>query len=1446
VHRSRRFRLSALLAGGAVIAASLLPALPALAEEPPTPDPVVTSEPVESPTPEATDAPAPDPTDTPAAEPTNEPTPDATPTEAPVVEAPAPATGGVEYAGEFAGLPDESGADSSSTGGLFQVPGYGFLSIDTAGLSPMATLGTKVVTFAVPDGVTLSGSAHSRFTQLATASVKNPLTVLSIRVGLSLGKQTASLVNQTPVASATHRIYAVLVSPGNRSKAANQTAAKVQTSVDHADEYWDQQSGGNVRFDLVGTTKWYKSSYSCKSNSGSESLWNQAASVAKSQLGYVAGKNNHLVLFFPSDDSDTECNGNIGLGSIGDSVNSGGVAWVVGTDADIEQASLAHELGHNLSLGHADWLDCTATNPVGGVLGFGGATSCTKHNYGDEIDVMGFGNAGRTGGALSSPQAIRSGMWGPESPTSWQTVTATGTPQSFTLQPVSGNTGRRAIVVQDDDGVNYFVEYRIFDDEDAQYATMGCTASACVEASHGVRILRLENNAYKWNPSQVPNGFLGFPGDDSLLIGHDNAGRQGNFTAGETYWTQAASSGIKIQVISVTATDATVEITKTANSATGDVGFIWPTSAHDSQMRVGDTWTMMAGSRWDAQTTTFQWYSWVPGGSSTPTGTGQNYVLRASDVDRYVWVRMTGVSSTGGPITADSGPYGPIVKGVYEVDQPGDVVVQNSDPFHAATSNWPSGTSFTYQWYRGSTAKTATTAISGATHQDYAGDPKADYYKFLRVRVTATIPGYSGTTKRYSSAYDFTVHNNVKPVLSSTREIGTELTADTSGFVYTASDGGPLVGLTPTYQWLRDGVAISGADASDDADYTLQSADYGKKISVRVTSSKPGFIANVVTSTSITPNVKGHFVSGDAPLVQILTPRVLTVQPSLTADIEPDATSFTIQWYRGTSKITGATKTSYKLTSSDFGKEVTAKVTYLKSNYTSKVVTAYAGGDGLGYDYTSNWWLRDDTGLPRITGNPAVGQVLTVPENSYTDMHQGYATCGGSCMQFTYQWLRNGTPITTADATDNDGDYQLTSADKGKAISVKVTVLPVIAIWLLPNIQTSAKTQLIGEDYFPDWTDAATATLSGQVLTAHSGVDDPLATSTYQWYRDDTAIPGETHDTHTLVDADHDPTVWVKVTTKRAGFTTAITTSTRVHYGLYGPSDAYNVRPMFGAFGDPMHVDDVLTTTRPGNASGTFFNYDHSFSPPDGGLTRTYLWYRNGTLISGLDPSNQNYQLQAADLGKTIKVVIRVHFPGLVDYVRTSTTASASQKVLPGPLDVGSYHPVVGVSSSNVAKVTMTGTPTVPLPYTLTYKWLRNGVAISGQTTSSYTLATSDSNRDITVVVKATKGAYEYTYAPVQANALTKTGTSTIQQLGGLTYGEQLQVNPATWTAGSGAVASRHYQWMREGVAITGETGSTYTIAPADENMDITVLVTATLSRYKTATETTAAVHVPS
>ncbi|WP_457974871.1 peroxidase family protein [Arthrobacter sp. D1-17] len=85
------------------------------------------------------------------------------------------------------------------------------------------------------------------------------------------------------------------------------------------------------------------------------------------------------------------------------------------------------------------------------------------------------------------------------------------------------------------------------------------------------------------------------------------------------------------------------------------------------------------------------------------------------------------------------------------------------------------------------------------------------------------------------------------PTITGTPVVGAVLQANTGIW-------GPAP-VTLTYQWLADGVAISGATASS---YTLKAGDAGKAVTVRVTGTKTGYVTASQTSAAVTPaNVVG-------------------------------------------------------------------------------------------------------------------------------------------------------------------------------------------------------------------------------------------------------------------------------------------------------------------------------------------------------------------------------------------------------------------------------------------------------------------------------------------------------------------------------------------------------------------------------------------------------------
>ncbi len=145
------------------------------------------------------------------------------------------------------------------------------------------------------------------------------------------------------------------------------------------------------------------------------------------------------------------------------------------------------------------------------------------------------------------------------------------------------------------------------------------------------------------------------------------------------------------------------------------------------------------------------------------------------------------------------------------------------------------------------------------------------------------------------------------------------------------------------------------------------------------------------------------------------------------------------------------------------------------------------------------------------------------------------------------------------------------------------------------------------------------------------------------------------------------------------------------------------------------------------------------------------------------------------------------------------------------------------ISAGQTATFKIAATGTAPI----TYKWKKNGSAISGATSSTYTTpaeTTTDNNAQFTAEVSNTAGN-------ATSNAAVLTVTST-------TVAPAIATQPASQTVIAGKTASftvaatgtapLTYQWSKNGAAISGATSSTYT-TPAetttDNNAQFTVAV---------------------
>ena len=202
-----------------------------------------------------------------------------------------------------------------------------------------------------------------------------------------------------------------------------------------------------------------------------------------------------------------------------------------------------------------------------------------------------------------------------------------------------------------------------------------------------------------------------------------------------------------------------------------------------------------------------------------------------------------------------------------------------------------------------------------------------------------------------------------QPTITGTATVGQTLTADASGI--SDVDGLPAVS-SYSYQWVRVNGSdsdISGATAST---YTLQSADGGKKVKVKVRFTDQGGTAETVTSTA--------YPSGGTGVVPIAPGAPTSLSATASGNTQINL-SWTAPGSTGGSAITG-----YKIESSPNG---TANWSDLVAN-TNNTNTTYAH-TGLAAGTTRHYRVSAintvGTGPASNTANATTGQTVqtTVP-----------------------------------------------------------------------------------------------------------------------------------------------------------------------------------------------------------------------------------------------------------------------------------------------------------------------------------------------------------------------------------------------------------------------------------------------------------------------------------
>ena len=330
------------------------------------------------------------------------------------------------------------------------------------------------------------------------------------------------------------------------------------------------------------------------------------------------------------------------------------------------------------------------------------------------------------------------------------------------------------------------------------------------------------------------------------------------------------------------------------------------------------------------------------------------------------------------------------------------------------------------------------------------------------------------------------------------------------------------------YDWHVDG---KFKKATDDGRYTVQPGDLGFPITVHATAFKAGYesapsgFSDATPSVTVTPKL----IVTSAPSVTG-TPRVgqtLTVAPPAS---EPAATSVSYQWMRGQDPIHGATGITYVTTAQDRDKLLSVRSTLSRAAYEDASSASAAVLVGAG-TFTS-------VGAPSVTGSTEVGSTL---QASVTSTPSPEAT--------QFDWYAGDTLRSSGPST-----YQVAAADVGTRLSVVARVLrggydTVTTQRSAPSAVVTGKPSHQPE---PEPTPAIKITaaasiagpaVAGGVLRATAPTTDVAGTATYQWLRDDQAIPGATAQTFALGADDLGRRIAVAVTVQRTGWTSATSTS---------------------------------------------------------------------------------------------------------------------------------------------------------------------------------------------------------------------------------------------------------------------------------------------------------------
>ncbi len=565
---------------------------------------------------------------------------------------------------------------------------------------------------------------------------------------------------------------------------------------------------------------------------------------------------------------------------------------------------------------------------------------------------------------------------------------------------------------------------------------------------------------------------------------------------------------------------------------------------------------------------------------------------------------------------------------------------------------------FSFQWKKNGVN------IPGETSSSYTTTGLANNDQ-ITCSFTTNYPCASPSTVS-SNTVTMVVNPMVTPSVTIAATQTTICTGNNVTFTATVANGG----TSPTYQWSKNGNAITGANS---ATYTTVVLANGDVISCSITSNAPCATTSSANSNNVTIAVSSTVV----PAISVAAPQTTICNGSsltLTATQTNGGANPVYQWKKNNVNITGATSATYSTTTAATGDSYSCVLT---SSVSCAVPTSA----------TSNAVV--------ITVNPTVTPTVTINQTTVSP-------CAGATVDFTsaitnggsspaYQWKKGGVAIsgetdpTLSAANLVDGDAITLELTSNAACPSQATVTSTpITLTFVPTITPSVSVSA-----------SQTSICSGSSVTFTARATNGGSSPTYQWQLNGNNITGATSVTYNsagLVDADE---VSCILTSNAACATASTATSNAVTISITTSAVA------------SVTVTASADTICNGNA------VVFTALPVEGGSAPVYQWKKNTVDVTGATAiTYSDAALTSLDL---------------ISCQMTSNSTCVTQPVVLSNNKQTIVHAIPDVTLSLAGN-------TLSVPASGTYQWVDcgSGNAIGGATGISYT-ATASGNYSVIV-----------------------------------------------------------------------------------------------------------------